>query len=69
CTQLGVQPAACVMVGDNPERDVAGAMAAGMAAVWVSRNGRPRDERFPGDLTCTDLSAMLPWLATRALAY
>ncbi|HLO03241.1 MAG TPA: HAD family hydrolase, partial [Symbiobacteriaceae bacterium] len=47
CTQLGVQPAACVMVGDNPERDVAGAMAAGMAAVWVSRNGRPRDERFP----------------------
>lgn len=65
CAQLGVQPANCVMVGDNPERDVAGAMAAGMASVWVSRHGRPQDERFPGDLACTDLSAILPWLATR----
>lgn len=65
CTELGVAPADCVMVGDNPERDVAGAMAARMRSVWVSRNGRPRDQRFPGDLACTDLSAILPWLAGR----
>lgn len=65
CAQLGVQPQDCVMVGDNPERDVAGAMAAGIASVWVSRNGRPRDQRFPGDLACTDLAELLPWLANR----
>lgn len=63
CAELKLQPTDCVMVGDNPERDVAGAMAAGIASVWVSRNGRPRDERFPGDLACTDLSAILPWIA------
>lgn len=62
CRELGVELSECVMVGDNPARDVAGAMAAGMKSVWVSRNGRARDERFPGDLACTDLSAMLPWL-------
>ncbi|MGE5673839.1 MAG: HAD family hydrolase [Mycobacterium leprae] len=57
---LGVAPADCVMVGDNPDRDVAGAEAAGMKSVWVSRNGRPRDPAHPGDLACTDLSAILP---------
>lgn len=65
CAELGVQVADCVMVGDNPGRDVAGAMAAGMASVWVSRNGRPRDERFPGDLACNDLTVLLNWLAAR----
>jgi len=65
CGKLGVEPAACVMVGDNPERDIAGAMAAGMASVWVQRGGRKPDPRFPGDLACTDLRAMLPWLEER----
>jgi putative hydrolase of the HAD superfamily len=63
CRELGVAPADCIMVGDNPARDVAGAMAAGIRSVWVSRNGRRRDERYPGDLACTDLSEMLLWLA------
>ncbi|HWI61474.1 MAG TPA: HAD-IIIA family hydrolase [Symbiobacteriaceae bacterium] len=62
CRELNVAPAECVMVGDNPGRDVAGAMAAGMPSVWVQRNGRPRDPRYPGDLACTDLSAMASWL-------
>lgn len=62
CGELGVQPADCVMVGDNPGRDVAGAIAAGMRSVWVQRHGRPRDPRYPADLECTDLSALLPWL-------
>jgi len=62
CGELGVGPADCVMVGDNPERDVAGAIAAGIRSVWVQRNGRARDARYPADLDCTDLSAMLPWL-------
>ncbi len=33
--QLGVDPRDCVFVGDNPEKDVAGAAAAGMRAVWL----------------------------------
>ena len=63
CRELNVEPHQCVMVGDNPERDVAGAMAAGMKSVWVQRNGRPRDLRYPGDLACADLSEMEAWLA------
>ncbi len=63
CGVLGVEPPECVMVGDNPGRDVAGAINAGMRSVWVQRNGRARDPRYPATLECTDLSAMLPWLA------
>jgi putative hydrolase of the HAD superfamily len=33
--QLGVDPTDCLFVGDDPERDVAGARAAGMRAVLV----------------------------------
>lgn len=62
CQAIGVPPHDCVMVGDNPERDVAGAMAAGMKSVWVQRSGRAPDSRYPGDLACTTLSAVLPWL-------
>jgi putative hydrolase of the HAD superfamily len=32
--ELGVQPEECVFIGDNPEKDVAGAANAGMRAVW-----------------------------------
>jgi putative hydrolase of the HAD superfamily len=63
CGELGVEPGECVMVGDNPDRDVAGAIAAGMKSVWVDRGYRPRSERYRADLACADLSAMLPWLA------
>jgi len=65
CRELGVAPAACVMVGDNPARDVAGAIAAGMKSVWVQRNNRIPSDRYPATLSCTDLSAMIPWLETR----
>jgi len=65
CGQLGVAQAEAVMVGDNPGRDVAGAIAAGMRSVWVQRHGRTREERYPADLACTDLTAMLPWLDGR----
>lgn len=34
------------MVGDSLSRDVDGALAAGLGAVWVNRNGNPaREER------------------------
>ncbi len=37
--QLGVEPAACVLVGDHPLNDVVGAKRAGWSAVWVDRDG------------------------------
>lgn len=33
---LGVDPGACVFVGDDPEKDVAGAARAGMRTAWVA---------------------------------
>ena len=38
--RLGVEPAACVMVGDRQVDDISGALGVGMRAVWV-RNDRP----------------------------
>ncbi|MDF2631149.1 MAG: putative hydrolase of the superfamily [Symbiobacteriaceae bacterium] len=64
CRELGVAPAECVMVGDNPARDVAGAIAARMKSVWVQRNNRIPSDRYPASLSCTDLSAMIPWLTS-----
>ena len=40
---LGADPAASVMVGDSWERDVLGALGAGMSAVWIA-DGRPVPE-------------------------
>ncbi len=34
---LGTRPSEAVMVGDNPARDVLGAVSAGVRAVWVNR--------------------------------
>jgi HAD superfamily hydrolase (TIGR01509 family) len=36
---LGVPPSACWYVGDDPRCDVAGALAAGMRAVWLDAEG------------------------------
>ena len=38
--QLGVEPHEAVMVGDSWERDIEGALAAGMPSVWIA-SGRP----------------------------
>ena len=61
--ELGVKAEDCVMVGDNPERDIAGARAMGMRSVYVARGFRPPDPRHPADLSVNSLSEMLPWLA------
>lgn len=33
--RLGVEPSECMFVGDNPEKDVVGAAAVGMRAIWL----------------------------------
>lgn len=48
--RLGVAPAQCLFVGDNPVADVMGAMKAGMRAVWFRGEGRD----WPADLPPPD---------------
>lgn len=43
---LGVSNADCLFVGDDPDADIAGALNAGMEALWLSRND---DDRFCGN--------------------
>lgn len=44
---FGVEPSSAVMVGDSWERDVEGAVAAGLGAIWIS-HGRDAPRSHPG---------------------
>lgn len=44
-SRLGVEPEACVFVGDHLEKDIVGAQRAGMRTVWL-RHGRAWPERL-----------------------
>jgi len=35
------------MIGDSVRRDIEGALAAGLGAVWINRSGRPREHDHP----------------------
>ena len=59
---FGVGPEEAVMVGDNPERDIKGALSAGIRAVWVDRGHRPKDPRYPAHLEVQDLLEALTLL-------
>jgi putative hydrolase of the HAD superfamily len=65
-SRVPCRPEEAVMVGDSPDRDIAGARAAGLHALWV-RTGRPRDET-PALINETAhaildrLEELLPWL-------
>ncbi|HEX7292282.1 MAG TPA: HAD family hydrolase [Conexibacter sp.] len=45
---LGCEPARATMVGDSLRKDVRGALAAGLGAVWLNRSGRPDPDRPAG---------------------
>ncbi|WP_038058522.1 HAD family hydrolase [Thermus amyloliquefaciens] len=59
---FGVGPEEAVMVGDNPERDIKGALSVGVKAVWVDRGHRPKDPRYPAHLEVRDLREALALL-------
>ena len=62
--QLGVGPEVCVLVGDHPVNDVAGAHGAGWRSVWIDRDGAvsfPEDGPPPDAVvrTLTELPGVL----------
>ncbi|WP_328536474.1 HAD family hydrolase [Streptomyces sp. NBC_00344] len=51
CDEMGLAPADVVYVGDHPDIDAVGALAAGLSAVWLDRTdtaGRPELIRITG---------------------
>jgi putative hydrolase of the HAD superfamily len=60
---LGAEPAEAVMVGDSLSNDVDGALAAGLGAVWVNRDGRPRPPDRPNLVEVADLAGIPAMLA------
>ncbi|MFT3712760.1 MAG: HAD family hydrolase [Archangium sp.] len=62
--ELGVKMSDCVMVGDNPERDVQGGINAGMKTVWIDRGFRKPTVK--ADVTVKSLAECWNWItATR----
>ncbi|MDE2967752.1 MAG: HAD family hydrolase [Chloroflexota bacterium] len=60
---LGVDPGECVHIGNNIQSDVEGALSAGMKAVLVEEDDRPRPASLNGDVAwCEDLQAVADWL-------
>lgn len=60
---LGADRTRAVMVGDSPERDLAGARNAGIAGIWIDRRGTPdvADSSMP-EPRIGDLHQLLPLL-------
>lgn len=56
CAALDVQPGQALMVGDNWNNDVAGAVAAGLRAVWYN----PGRRAAPADVPHTELTGWQP---------
>ncbi len=55
----GVPASQVLHVGDDPQRDVIGAGAAGMRTVWVNRNGQTWPGGRPADAEISDLFGLL----------
>ncbi len=61
--RMGRNAGDCIHVGDSLEGDVAGALAAGMRAIWVNRSGKQlENERKIAAPQAKDLNAVLPIL-------
>ena len=62
-TDLGVPPSECVHIGNSIVSDVEGALAAGMQAVLVEEDDRPRPDGLDDRVVwCEDLTSVSLWL-------
>ena len=60
---LGVPPSECVHIGNSIVSDVEGALAAGMQAVLVEEDDRPRPDGLDDRVVwCADLGRVAEWL-------
>lgn len=57
--RLGVEPTACLFVGDNPSADILGAQSVGMQAVWVRRHLPWPQTQAPCRYTINQLGELL----------
>ena len=64
-SRLGVAASAAVHVGDDPQTDVAGARAAGVATVWVNRDGATHDGDHAADAEITAIAEVPGLLRVR----
>ncbi len=59
---FAIQPAQAVFIGDNLLRDISGAVAAGISAIWLARPGaRTEDSSARPALTITSLHELEGW--------
>lgn len=58
CQRFGVESGDCLMVGDNPDADVRGALAVGMGAALVDRSGTSKLS-IPGARVISSLSDLV----------
>jgi putative hydrolase of the HAD superfamily len=61
--ELRTDASRAVMVGDSVPRDVDGALAAGLRAVWINRSGQPRPADRPELIEIASLSDLTSVLA------
>lgn len=63
CEQFNAKPEECLMVGDNVEADVRGALRVGMKAALIDRPGEVKADIIPADaLVLRTLTELLPHL-------
>ena len=60
--RLGVEPQACVMVGDRMIDDITGALGVGMRAIWRRNDRSPRPAHIVPTATITHLAELPPLL-------
>jgi len=61
--KAGLAPDRIAYIGDDPDADVAGAQAAGLTAIWISRTGAAwASETTQPDHTVSSLAELVDWL-------
>lgn len=62
CSALGVEPAAAVYIGDNPQNDIPGAKLTGMPVIILNRQGDLRHLNTAPDALVNDLRQAWEWI-------